>query len=387
MGFPQRAAAVVGVYTTRQARGMDRSIWSLELEAIKGALNDAGLSHEQVDGLIPMAYDTPLNLHMAWAEQLGGRSITYMDVGNGASAVAKATNAIAAGMANVVVIFFANANNPNGPRQLKVQKRAPRVEDWQFMVHGAYMSVWYAMWTRLYMEEFGVAHETLAEYPVRMRSNAMLNPDSIMGNRGAITVEDVLSSRMIASPLHLLECPLDNDGGYAIVVASKDIVADCRRKPVWVLGGAEATYTDSYKTIPVPWNAPEGQAVRRCTDMAFDMAGVGRDEIDVAGLYDCFAVTVARDLEEMGFCKLGEGADYMRAGHIWRDGKMPANTDGGLMSNSHNGNPSGLHTIEVVRQLRGECGERQLADPKIGVTLAQGWSVHGLAGTLIVAAD
>ncbi|MBV1918257.1 MAG: hypothetical protein KUG65_09390, partial [Sphingomonadaceae bacterium] len=109
-------------------------------------------------------------------------------------------------------------------------------------------------------------------------------------------------------------------------------------------------------------------------------------DIDVAGLYDCFAVTVARNLEEMGFCKLGEGADYMAQGHLWLDGKMPSNTDGGLMSNSHNGNPSGLHTIEVVRQLRGECGDRQVKDPKIGVTLAQGWSVHGLAGTLVLAA-
>jgi acetyl-CoA acetyltransferase len=89
----------------------------------------------------------------------------------------------------------------------------------------------------------------------------------------------------------------------------------------------------------------------------------------------------------MGFCKLGEGADYMQAGHLWLDGKMPTNTDGGLMSNSHNGNPSGMHTIEVVRQLRGECGPRQSKDPKIGVTLSQGWAVHGLAGTLVMATD
>jgi acetyl-CoA acetyltransferase len=387
MAFPSRKAAIVGVYATQQARGLPRTMWSLELEAIKGALDEAGLSHTQVDGLIPMAYETPLNLHMAWAEQLGGRPITYMDVGNGSSAVAKATNAIAAGMANVVVIYFANANNPNGPSQLKVLEKAPRVDDFQFMIPGAYMSVWYAMWTRLYMHEFGVAQEVLAEYPVRMRHNATLNPASIMGARGEITVEDVMASRMIASPLHLLECPLDNDGGYAIVVASEAIARDCKTKPVWVLGGAEATYTDSYRTITAPWNAPEGAAVRRCSKMAFEMAGITHDEIDVTGLYDCYAVTVARDLEEMGFCKLGEGADYMAEGHLWLDGKMPANTDGGLMANSHNGNPSGLHTIEVTRQLRGECGARQVKDPRIGVTLAQGWSVHGLAGALVLAAD
>jgi acetyl-CoA acetyltransferase len=387
MGFPARKAAIVGVYATRQARGIGRSAWSLEVEAIKGALGDAGLPHTRVDGLIPMAYDTPLNLHMAWAEQLGGRPVTFLDVGSGASAVAKAALGIAAGMAEVVVIYFGNAGNPNGPSQLQIQERAPRVDDFNFMIHGAYMSVWYAMWTRLYMEQFGVKQETLAEYPVQMRRNATLNPASLTGGRGEITVQDVLSSRMIASPLHLLECPLDNDGGYAIVVASAAVARDCAKKPIWVLGGAEATYTDSYQTITAPWISEEGAAVRRCSRLAFQLAGIKHDDIDVAGLYDCYPVTVARNLEEMGFCKPGEGADYIHAGHLWLEGKMPSNTDGGLLSNSHNGNPSGMHTIEVVRQLRGECGPRQVKDAKIGLTLAQGWAVHGLAGALVLAAD
>ena len=96
--------------------------------------------------------------------------------------------------------------------------------------------------------------------------------------------------------------------------------------------------------------------------MAFGAAGVSRDEIDVAGLYDCFTVTMLRDLEEMGFCKLGEGADYFKEGHTRLGGIMPSNTDGGLLSNSHYTNPSGMHTIEVVRQLRGECGARQVEE-------------------------
>jgi acetyl-CoA acetyltransferase len=387
MGFPSRKAAIVGVYTTEQARGLARTAWSLEVEAIKGALADAGLSHSRVDGLIPLAYDTPLSLHMAWAEQLGGRPVTYLDVGNGSSGVAKAAIAIATGMAQVVVIFFGNAGMPNGPRQLRIVERAPRVDDFHFLIHGAYMSVWYAMWTRQYMEQFGVRQETLAEVSVQMRHHATLNPASIMGCRGEITVEDVLSSRMIASPLHLLECPLDNDGGYALVVASENIARDCAKKPVWILGGAEAAYTDCYRTITAPWISEEGAAVRRCSRLAFEMAGIVHDDIDVAGLYDCFPVTLARDIEEMGFCALGEGADFIQEGHLRLGGKMPTNTDGGLLSNSHNGNPSGMHTIEVVRQLRGECGARQVSHPKIGVTLAQGWAVHGLVGTLVLAAD
>ena len=131
----------------------------------------------------------------------------------------------------------------------------------------------------------------------------------------------------------------------------------------------------------------EAQAVRTTANKAFAMAGVGRDDIDVGGLYDCFPVTMARDLEEMGFCKLGEGADYIHEGHVRLGGKMPCNTDGGLLSHSHNGNPSGLQITEVTKQLRGECGARQVEGAKIGVALSQGWAVHGLAGTVILAVD
>jgi acetyl-CoA acetyltransferase len=192
---------------------------------------------------------------------------------------------------------------------------------------------------------------------------------------------------MIADPLHRLECPLDNDGGYAIVVASEAVARNCRKPPVWILGGDEATYTDGYMTITPDWFPDEGQAVRRAAEVAFGQSGVTREEIDVASLYDCFPVTVARDLEEMGFCERGEGAAYIHAGHLTLEGKMPTNTDGGLLSSSHPGNPGGLQVIEVARQLRGECDRRQVAGAKIGVVLSQGWAVHGLAGTAVLAAD
>jgi acetyl-CoA acetyltransferase len=243
------------------------------------------------------------------------------------------------------------------------------------------------MWARRYMHEFNVTNADLAEVAVFTRYHATLNPDSVMGSRGEITVEDVLASRYVCEPLHLLDCSIDNDGGYAVVIASAERARDCRRKPVWILGGAEAYYTDFYATINDPWFPNQGKAVRKATDRAFGLAGISRDEIDVAGLYDCFTVTTIRDLEEMGFCKLGEGADYVKEGHLRLGGSMPTNTDGGLLSNSHCGDPSGLHTIEVVRQLRGECGARQVPNPKIGVSLQQGWAVHGLASTLVMAVD
>jgi acetyl-CoA acetyltransferase len=208
-----------------------------------------------------------------------------------------------------------------------------------------------------------------------------------MGSKGEITVDQVMNSRYICEPLHLFDCSIDNDGCYAVVLASAERAKDCKKKPIWILGGSEAYYTDFYATITDPWFPEEGHAVRAATDRAFDLAGVTRDEIDVAGLYDCFTITTIRDLEEMGFCKLGEGAEYVKEGHCRLGGSMPTNTDGGLLSNSHPGDPSALHTIEVTRQLRGECGARQVPNAKIGVALQQGYAVHGLAGTLVLAAD
>jgi acetyl-CoA acetyltransferase len=395
MTFPTGEVAVVGVYTTEQARWLDgRTRASLQLESIKGALDDAGLSHADVDGLIPLdpnplagrssrGWEAP----MFWAEQLGGRPVTYMAGGQGAGGVAKAAVAIAAGMCNVVVIFWGSAGYRIGPAGAATPQSAPRVFDWSFGIHGAYMAAFYALWARRYMYEYQATSEDLAEVAVIAREHAVLNPDSVMGKRGTITKEDVLSSRMICEPLHLLDCALENDGGYAIVVASKDVARTCRTKPVWILGGAESTYTDFYSTVESPWFPKAGKSVRRCTDLAFQMAGVSRDEIDVAELYDCFTITLLRDLEEMGFCGLGEGPDFVNAGHTRLGGRMPCNTDGGLLSNSHNANPSGMQVVELTRQLRGDCGPRQVEGARIGIALAQGMAVHGQASAVIMAAS
>jgi acetyl-CoA acetyltransferase len=386
MGFPVGKVAVVGVYTTKQGKRLGRTKHSLELEAIKGALDDAGLSVNDVDGLLPLLAEPWSKTHMYWAEQLGERPITYCGTGQGQGAAAKGAVAIASGMCNVAVAFWGSAGGSNSPGSVPVPDRAPRVGEFSYLyqMFGAYMTPLYALWAQRYMHEFGVTSEQLAEVAVIARQHATLNPASVMGERGPITVDDVVSSRMIADPLHLFDCAIENDGGYAFVLASEEVARDCRREPIWILGGAEATATDVYTTFVDPWFPETGFGVRRCADLAFNMAGVGRDEIDVAWLYDCFTVTFLRDLEEMGFCKIGEAGDFVQSGVTRLGGSMPCNTDGGLLSNSHTGNPSGMGVIELVRQLRHDCDERQVAHASIGVTLGQGGSVHGLASTLLL---
>lgn len=389
MGFMHRSAAVVGIYTTEQARSLKRSSTSLQIEAVKGALDDAGLTLADVDGIVaPITMEaTGLKLPSPqhWAAQLGGKALTYTDSAGGHLGAQKAAAAIAAGFAKVVVLFHGKADLAIGPRGKLNQNM--HAETWESMAWGGYMAPWYAMWARRYMHEFGVTNEDLAQVPVIHRHHATLNPESLMGSRGELTVQDVLESRLIADPLHLLDCALDNDGGWAMVIAAADIARDCRRKPIWIIGGGEAVDSDMYMTIDVPWIRPEGSAARRVGEIAFAQAGITRDDVDVANLYDCFSVTFLRDLEELGFCKLGEAADYVRAGHTRLGGSMPCNTDGGLLSNTHNGNPTGMMAIELVRQLRGDAGARQVPDARIGMAFSQGAAVHGVCGTLVLAAD
>lgn len=394
MAYPRRQAAVVGVYTTEHARFMDRSSTSLEVEAIRGALADAGLSIADVDGIVPSVpafsfrgLGPGRSPEQFWTAQLGGRVLSYLSHQSGSNGAQQAAIAVAAGMANVVVMFHGKSNRQLGPKGTPMPDRAQRVDAWSTATWGGFMAPWYGMWARRYMHEYGATGEDLARVGVVQRYHATLNPDSLMGSRGEITVDDVLTSRMVAEPLHLLDCSLDNDGGYALVIASAEIARDCKNKPVWVIGGAGAGNSDSYLTVDAPWIRPEDSAARRAGDIAFAQAGVTRDDIDVANLYDCFSITFIRDLEELGFCKVGEGPGYIKEGNTRLGGAMPCNTDGGLLSGSHVGNPTGMMAVEIVRQLRGECGTRQVPGAKIGLAMSQGNHVHGTVGTLILAAD
>jgi acetyl-CoA acetyltransferase len=396
VGFSSRRVAIAGVYTTEHAKNMARTPFSLQLEAIKGAVADAGLTLADVDGLAPNIgtdFHNPAPMlnsslaHMFWAEQLGGRPKRLVVHGGGSAQLAKAAAAVSAGVADVVVVFFGKSAFATGPSSYPAPGEGPlRVGEWDALPHGGYLVTWYALWAQRYMHEFGVKKEDLSEIPVLARHYATLNPASVMGPKGEMTVDDVMNSKQICTPLNMFDCSIDNDGAYALVVASEEVARNSPN-PVWILGAAESYYTDFYASIPDPWFCEEGHAVKDAANRAFAMSGVSRDEVDVANLYDCFSITMARDLEEMGFCELGEGVSFVKDGNTRLDGSLPCNTDGGLMSGSHCGEPSGMPTIEVVRQLRGECGQRQVADAKIGVSLSQGFSVHGVAGVMVLGTE
>jgi acetyl-CoA acetyltransferase len=227
----------------------------------------------------------------------------------------------------------------------------------------------YAMAAMRHMYEYGTTSEQLAEVAVSTRRWAALNPRALM--REPIAVEDVLQSPMISSPLHRLDCCVMTDGGGAVVVTSAERARDLRKPPVYVLGSG---FSATHHTITQMENLTTSGAVESGR-RAFRMAGVTPDDIDVVEIYDSFTISVVMALEDLGFCKKGEGGAFVEGGRLGPGGELPTDTSGGGLSYTHPGAFGLFLIIEAVRQLRGEGGPRQVPDAKLAL-------VHGIGGWL-----
>jgi acetyl-CoA acetyltransferase len=218
------------------------------------------------------------------------------------------------------------------------------------------------------MHEFGTTIDQMAEIAVSTRHNASLNPDAYY--REPITIDDVRESPTIADPLTQLHCCIRSDGGGAIVLTSEERARDLAAQPVWVLGTGESV---SHTTMSEWDDFTESPAVRSGA-LAFERAGVAPDEIDVCQIYDAFTPMVLLSFEALGFCKKGEGGPFVEGGTMRVDGSMPTNTDGGGLSACHPGMRGIFLLVEAVRQLRGECGDRQVAGAELAcVNGTGGW--------------
>ena len=240
------------------------------------------------------------------------------------------------------------------------------------------------------MHEYGTTSAQLAQISVATRTHAMRNPEAVKAmtdlkfvNVDEITVEDVLESRVVADPLHLLECCMVSDGGGAAVFVSADVARDIRKKPVWIIGSGEATkYRENGGDITTSAAAQSGPA-------AFGGAGVTPDEIDIAMIYDSFSITVATCLEDLGFCGKGEIGAFVDDGHLAFDRPgLSLNTDGGGLSSNHPGMRVLFLLIESVRQLRGES-HSQVAGARLAVAHGNGGQLGSkhTGGTVVRAAD
>ncbi|MGK0171775.1 MAG: acetyl-CoA C-acetyltransferase [Gammaproteobacteria bacterium] len=393
----ERSAAIVGVYEypLRVARGI--SAMEIKVDSIRNALVDAGLSWSDVDALYD-AQDGEAGGGLQLAAYLGCKPTVIDTTSVGGSSfefqAAHAMRDIAAGKCNVAVLSYGAVSASNRVA-IGTGDRSGVVPNWRANMERSYGSTLisnYAMVKQRHQHDYGTTNEQLAGISISTRHHALRNPDAVKAMMdlefvgvNELTVADVLESRMVATPLRLLECCMISDGGGAVVIASPEVARNCKKPPVWIIGTGEATkYIENDGDITVSAGAQSGP-------IAFGEAGITPDEIDIAMIYDSFSITVAVCLEDLGFCKKGEAGAFVENGRLAFDNpaaKLAMNTDGGGLSSNHPGMRGIFLLFEATRQLRGESTS-QVPDAKLAVAHGNGGQLGGVhtGGTVILARD
>jgi acetyl-CoA C-acetyltransferase len=363
-------SAVVGVYEHPTRYAPHLTPYQIMAESAHGALEDAGLSIADVDGLCTagvgpigvLALANHLNLRPSYLDStnLGGSSFV--------AHVAHASAAIAAGLCNTALVLYGSTAASERFAVGTGGGAFGDPPDAYEAIYGPTVVGGYAMAAMRHMHEYGTSSEQLAEIAVTTRRHASLNPAAKYHDR--ITIEDVLASRLVSAPLHLLDCCMISDGGGALVVTSAERARDSKKKPAYVLGAAEAVRhtgigREDLLEVAAAQSGPKAMA----------MAGVGHRDVDLCMIYDSFTITVLLTLENLGFCKRGEGGAFVSDGRLAYDGPCPTNTDGGGLSSNHPGMRGIFLVIEAVKQLRREAGARQVK--RCSVALC-----HGTGGVI-----
>jgi acetyl-CoA C-acetyltransferase len=369
------AAHIAGVYEHPRREIPDRTIAQIHADVALGALADAGLTLDDVDGYL-CAGDAPGMGPLGMAEYLG-LHCSYVDsTETGGSSyvvhVGHAAAAIAAGKCQVALITLGGRPRTGGrrPGASSALLGAPE---------SSFEGLWglpgavggYALAAQRHMYEFGTTSAQLAEIKVAASLHAQHNPHAMLPK--VVTVDEVLESPMVAHPLHRLDCCVISDGGGALVVVSPDVARDLDRTTVKVLGHGEAPKHTENGRIDLTYTGAVFSGPR-----AFEEAGVTPADIDYASIYDSFTITVLETLEDLGFCEKGKGGEFVLDGALVAPhGRLPFNTDGGGLCNNHPDNRGGItKVIEAVRQVRGE------AHPAVQVPDCEIALAHGTGGNL-----
>lgn len=347
-------AAVVGVGHTEFSKNIGRPERTIALEAIKAALDDAGISPREVDGLVKFSLENTFEVEVM--RSLGIPNVRFFgDVayggGAGCGAVGHAAMAIAAGVAEVVVVWRARNRGSGGRPWASKSNRIGGDLQW-WLPWGLSRPVdQIAMLARRHMIEFGSTEQQLGAVAVTQREYAQNNPLAMMRGK-PMTMDDYLAARWISEPLRLFDCCLESDGALAVVLTTPERARHLRKPPVLVRAasqgiGPEHVVMSNYFT-PNPLESPGRYAAAEL----WRLAGMGPEEIDVAQIYDAFSPLVLISLEEYGFVKHGEGGPFCAEGNLRPDGALPTNTSGASLSEAY---VHGMNLIvEGVRQVRGE---------------------------------
>ena len=365
-------ACVSGIGETAYVRGSSKTAFELQVESSLQAIADAGLSPKDIDGVIPIGIVS--GIAEDFIDNFGIRDLHFSALipHGGASpvmALQAAATVIATGICKHVLITFGRnvsaATNKAGAR-IHQMPQFHYVTQYEYPLGNIAPAQIYAPMARRHMELYGTTVEHFGAVAVACREHALLNDNALM--KKPITLADHRNSRMIADPFRLLDCSLESDGGAAVVVSAADCAADLRHRRVFIAGVAVG-HPDSPASITQRADMTS-LGLAKAAPRAFAMAGVTPADMQVAEIYDCFTYAVIRQLEDMGFCKKGEGGPFVADGRLGLGGALPTNTHGGLLSQAHVWGVN--HIVELVRQLRGDGGRAQVKGAELGVVTGYG---------------
>ena len=356
--------------------------------AMQRALEDCGVDKRDIDGFVNAGGGSGMNVDagVSMAEYFGIDHRWIDSTMTGGSSfefhVQHAAAAIRDGLAETILVTYGSDQLSRMGRMLgtggfarggdRVGGPSQYEAPWGNSLVGAY-----AMAARRHMHEYGTTSEQLAEIAVGVREYAGLNPNAMY--RDPITVEDVVGSKLVADPLHKLDCCVISDGGGALIITTEERARDLRQPPVYVLGAAGAQTHWQISQMPVFTET----AAARIADVVFGQAGVTPTDIDTIQFYDSFTITVLLLLEDLGFCGKGEGGRFAAEGHLRRGGSLPLNTDGGGLSSNHPGMRGIFLLIEAVRQLRGQGGESQVPDAELALAAGSGGWLSAIGAVIL----
>ena len=365
-------AAAIGIAELKPWKDAPPDVTPLKLMAqlTAEALNDAGLQKNDLDGfLVGMPFSDPGMLYPASACEVLGinpRMLNAVDIGGATPAgmIWRAAAAIDAGMCQAVLCIVADLN--------KIGDQKVPVVSVQREFESPYGNIGancgYAMIAHRHMYEYGTKPEQMAKIAVDQRTNALKNPLATFNDK-PLTIQDVLASRMIVDPLHIFEIVSPCSGGAAVIVASPEIAKRAKNPPIWLLGAGEYSNHASITYAPSLTDSP----IKPAADLAFQMAGVERKDIDLLCPYDCYTITVLVTLEDAGFCKKGQGGPFVMEHNLSYAGDFPCNTHGGQLSFGQPGLGGGMsHVTEAIRQLMGRGDGRQVKDAALAYVNGNG---------------
>lgn len=362
------SSAIVGVGLAGCGEAHGKMPLDILTEATHNALDDAGLKLSDIDGLF-----TGSSYHfmptLSTAEYLGIKPrFSDGSMVGGSSFVAHTLNAAMAiknGLCDVALICYGSNQRTAGGKLATMSEQ----QTYEMPYKPRYPISSYALAAARHMHQYGTTREQMADVAVAARQWANLNPEAFA--HGDLTRQDILNSRMISDPISLLDCCLVTDGGGAVIMVSSERAKDFPNKPVYLLGTGTAHGHRQITQMPDLTVTAAADSGKR----AFEMAGLNKNDVDVVELYDAFTINTILFLEDLGFCAKGEGGAFVANGNIAPGGILPVNTNGGGLSCVHPGMYGIFILIEAIRQLRGNCGDRQVENAEIGL-------VHGNGGVL-----